>query len=214
VSVRILVMGKEPGPGISKTRLCPPCTPMEAAAVARAALEDTLETVAATPAVSRTVVLEGNVGDWLPPGLGVVRQRGDGLAERLAAAFEDCPAPAILIGMDTPQIRTSDLARAAARLMTPGIDAVLGPTPDGGYWIIGLKNNVTGLFEGVPMSTDRTCREQLHRFQELGVTCALLPSLRDIDYWDDAQAVMRAIPNSRLARTVARIEHEMVEASA
>jgi glycosyltransferase A (GT-A) superfamily protein (DUF2064 family) len=105
--MKLLVIAKAPEPGRSKTRLCPPCSPEQAAALAEAALTDTLRAVAATPADERVLVLDGTPGDWLPEGFRVVPQRGDGLDERLAAAFADAGGPALLIGMDTPQRRSS-----------------------------------------------------------------------------------------------------------
>ena len=131
MSAALVVLAKAPRPGRSKTRLCPPCTPRDAAALARAALADTLDAVLATPAARRVVVLDGPVGDWLAPGVEVVAQRGDGLDERLAHAFADVGGPALLVGMDTPQVTASDLARGLERLAAPGVDAVLGPATDG-----------------------------------------------------------------------------------
>jgi rSAM/selenodomain-associated transferase 1 len=214
VSVHLLVIAKAPVSGVSKTRLSPPCSPAQAAAVARAALADTLATVAATPASRRTLVLDGRPGDWLPPGFDVIPQRGFGLAQRLEAAFEDCSAPALLVGMDTPQVTPAHLEAASGLLMTPGVDAVLGPARDGGYWAIGFKNKRAGAFDGVPMSTERTAAAQRHRIEQLGLACGMLSPLRDIDYWADARAVAHSVPGSRLALAVERIEQALVGASA
>ena len=90
----LIVIAKEPVPGRAKTRLCPPCTPDEAAALAEAALRDTFTAVAAAPAPRRVVVLDGRPGPWLPEGFEVIPQRAGGLAERLAGAFDDVGAPA------------------------------------------------------------------------------------------------------------------------
>jgi uncharacterized protein len=214
VSVHLLVIAKAPLPGVSKARLCPPCSPVQAAAVAHAALIDTLAAVADTPASRRTLVLDGRPGDWLPPGFKVIPQRGFGLGQRLEAALEDCSAPALLIGMDTPQVTPAHLEAASGLLMTPGVDAVLGPARDGGFWAIGFKDKRPGAFEGVPMSTERTAAVQRRRIEELGFACGILPLLRDIDYWTDACAVAHAVPGSRLALAVERIEQVLVRASA
>ena len=72
------------------------------------------------------LVLDGPVGDWLAPGVEVVAQRGGGLDERLAHAFADVGGPALLVGMDTPQVTPADLARGSAA-SGAGDDAVLGP---------------------------------------------------------------------------------------
>ena len=85
MNLALLVIAKQPVPGQVKTRLCPPCTPEQAAAVARAALLDTLDAVSRTPAASRTLVISGR--HTPPAGWRVVAQRGVGLAERLAHAF-------------------------------------------------------------------------------------------------------------------------------
>ena len=130
-----MVIAKAPVPGEVKTRLCPPCTPEQAALVARAALEDTLSTVDDCPAARRVLVVAGEYP--VPAGWEVVRQRGDGLGERLAAAFTDAArleplAPALLVGMDTPQLTPELVARLGAGLERA--DAVLGPAGDGGWW--------------------------------------------------------------------------------
>src|SRR5439155_2999148 len=77
----IMVLAKAPVPGRTKTRLCPPCTWEEAAWLAQVALLQTLGAVARTRASGRVLVLDGAPGPWLPPGLDVVGQRGDGLDE-------------------------------------------------------------------------------------------------------------------------------------
>ena len=83
----LLDIAKEPLPGRVKTRLTPPFTAREAAALAEASLTDTLRAVAATPATRRVLVLDGTPGPWLPPGFDVVPQGPGGLDERLADAF-------------------------------------------------------------------------------------------------------------------------------
>src|SRR3569833_3626219 len=97
----LLVIAKEPIPGQVKTRLTPPYTPTQAAVIAESALADTLDSVARTPAVRRILALQGRPGDWLPPGIEVVPQRGDGLDERLANAIEDRGGPADKKGQGT-----------------------------------------------------------------------------------------------------------------
>ena len=158
--VTLLVIAKAPVPGRVKTRLCPPCTPAQAAALAEAALADTLEVVAATPARARVLALEGPTGAWLPSGFDVVAQSGGGLDHRLAAAFAAVEGPAVLIGMDTPQVTVSLLCEAADALLTPGRDVVLGPASDGGWWAIGLRRPDPRVFLGVEMSTAHTGARQ------------------------------------------------------
>jgi rSAM/selenodomain-associated transferase 1 len=194
-----LVMAKAPVPGLVKTRLCPPCTPAQAAAVAAAALADTLAAVG-----TGTIVLSGR---WItPPGWRVVPQRGDGLAERLHHAFLDTRRPgaaSLLVGMDTPQL-TPDLLRNAVSTLATA-DAVLGPADDGGWWTLGLRDPAhADALVGVPMSTDRTGELTLAALRDRGLRVALLPRLRDVDTADDAYAVARECPpQSAFVRAVA-----------
>jgi rSAM/selenodomain-associated transferase 1 len=199
--VNLIVIAKAPRAGHVKTRLCPPCTPGQAAALARAALEDTLAAVASAPAARRRVVaLDGPAGGWLPPGFDLVVQRGEGLAERLAAAFDDVGGPALLVGMDTPQVTPALLGRGLAALERA--DAVLAPALDGGYWAIGLRQPDPRVFEGVPMSLATTGASQRARLAALGLSIATLPALRDVDTIDDAQAVAASAPATRFARAL------------
>jgi len=198
----LLVIAKAPVAGRSKTRLCPPLTPTEAAAVAEAALVDTLAAVAATPASRRVLVLDGVPGPWLERGFEVVPQRGDGLAARLGAAFADVGEPALLVGMDTPQLTPALLEAALARLAAPGTDAVLGPAPDGGYWAIGLRAPDPEVFAGVPMSSAGTAAAQRERLAQLGLTVGELEALRDVDTFADARAVAAQAPGTRFAAAV------------
>jgi len=190
----LLIIAKEPVPGRVKTRLVPPCTHEQAASLAEAALTDTLRAVLMTPARRRVLVLEGRPGQWLPPGFDVVAQCGGPLDERLAGAFGAVRGPALLIGMDTPQV-------------TPGLltvdwqaaDAVFGPAADGGFWALGLRVPDPALLRGVPMSTMRTGAIQRARLVAAGLRVADLPQLRDVDTAADAVAVARLAPQSSFA---------------
>ena len=190
----LLVIAKEPVPGRVKTRLVPPCTPRQAAALAEAALADTLHAVLAAPARRRVLVLDGEPGRWLPPGFDVVPQCGGGLDERLAAAFAAVPGPALLIGMDTPQLTPGQLA-----VDWEAADAWFGPAADGGFWGLGLRRPDAALVRGVPMSTADTGAVQRARLHAAGLRVAELPRLRDVDTAADAAAVARQAPLTRFA---------------
>lgn len=194
-----MVIAKEPLPGRAKTRLCPPCNPHEAAALAEAALRDTLEVVLRTRAARKVLVFDGDPGRFRHDGLQVIEQRGEGLGERLAAAFSDIAAPALLVGMDTPQLTPRLLRDGIRALARPTVDAVLGPARDGGYWSIGLKHSDAPAFAGVAMSSATTCRQQRARLHALGMRVQSQPRLRDVDTIEDARAVAREAPESRFA---------------
>ena len=201
----LVVIAKAPEPGRSKTRLCPPCTPVQAAALAEAALRDTLAAVAAVPA-RRLLALDGPLGAWAPKGFDVIAQRGDGLGERLGHALPAVGGPAVVVGMDTPQLTPRLLGAAAARLLSPGVDAVLGPALDGGYWTIGLRRPDPAVFAGVPMSSPETGETQLDRLGALGLRTAVLEPLRDVDTIADARAVARDAPGTRFAAALERLQ--------
>jgi glycosyltransferase A (GT-A) superfamily protein (DUF2064 family) len=193
----LLVIAKEPRPGRVKTRLTPPFTPEEAAALAEASLADTLDVVARTPARRRVLVLEGEPGPWLPPGFEVVRQCAGGLDERLAAAFAACDGPALLIGMDTPQV--------TPELLTVDLtdcDACFGPAEDGGFWALGLAEPDPALLRGVPMSTPHTGAAQRARLA--GLRVREMPRLRDVDTAHDAGVVAATAPDGRFAALLDR----------
>ncbi|HET6448474.1 MAG TPA: DUF2064 domain-containing protein [Conexibacter sp.] len=194
----IAVIAKAPIAGRSKTRLCPPCTPHEAARLAAAALADTLDAVARTRAERRLLVLDGE--HPAPRGFETIAQRGDGLAERLANAFADADDPLLLIGMDTPQVAPRLLEQGLA-LLRPG-HAVLGSAPDGGYWAIGLHGADARVFAGIPMSTPDTCHVQRARLRALGLEVEELAPLRDVDLIADARAVALEAPDGRFAATL------------
>ena len=207
----LLVIAKEPVPGRVKTRLTPPCTPEQAAALARAAIEDTLAAALAVEReIRRVLVLDGEPGDWIPEGFEVIPQRGDGLGQRLAAAFEDAGAPAFLVGMDTPQVTPALLEAGLDGLQVE--ESVFGAALDGGYWAIGLREADARVFDGVPMSRDNTGAVQRARLAILGLRTAILPPLRDIDTIEDARAVAREAPDGRFAAALEEIEPEAVAA--
>ncbi|AZM92368.1 DUF2064 domain-containing protein [Streptomyces sp. W1SF4] len=192
----LLVIAKAPVPGRVKTRLTPPFSPGQAAALAEAALADTLAAVAATPAGRHVLVLEGAPGRWLPPGFEVVPQSGGSLDERLAAAFAGCTGSALLIGMDTPQVTPAHLAPA---LEFDAYDAWFGPAADGGFWALGLAAPDPALLLGVPMSAPDTGAVQYERLRAAGLRTGLLPRLRDVDTAADAAEVAALAPTGRFA---------------
>ena len=205
VCVSLIVIAKAPVAGRAKTRLIPDLGADGAAAIAAACLTDTLTAVAATPAARRVLALEGKPGSWLPEGFDVIPQRAGGLDQRLAGAFEDSGAtPALLVGMDTPQI-TPELLGASAAELAGGCDAVIGGAPDGGYWAIGLRRADPRAFDGVPMSQPDTGRHQRAALDRLGLRVRTLRTLRDVDDHADAVAVAAEAPTTRFARALAEL---------
>ncbi|GIG56831.1 glycosyl transferase [Longispora fulva] len=198
--MRITVVAKQPVPGRVKTRLCPPCTPRQAADLAAAALRDTLDAVRHL-GVSRTLLRDGLLE---AEGFDTVDQCGDGLAARLAHGFAAMDGPTLLIGMDTPQV-TADLLGAACAWLGQA-DAVLGRAEDGGWWALGLRDPAYGaLLRDVPMSTPDTGELTARALRAAGLRVLPLPVLRDVDTMADAHAVAALAPDTRFAHAVAAL---------
>jgi hypothetical protein len=201
----LIVIAKAPVPGRVKTRLTPPLTPEQGAELARAALADTLDAVARARFDLLLLALEGEPAlVTAPAGFTIVPQAGGGLDRRLAAAFQQAavldPGPALLIGMDTPQV-TGPLLEACRP--TSWEDATIGLAEDGGFWALGLRRprelNLEQLMFDVPMSTDMTGAVQLDRLTAAGLRVRMLPVLRDVDTIADVSEVAAAAPASRFA---------------
>ncbi len=203
----VIVLAKEPVPGRVKTRLAGSWSHEQVAALAEAALADTLHTVAAWDCAP-LCVLEGATGPWLPAGVPVVPQVAGSLGDRIAAAFgaafERAAGPVLLVGMDTPQLSHRHLDLALAALDTR--DACLGPAVDGGWWLLGLRAPAPAAIAGVPTSRDDTGARQRQSLLDAGLTVADLPMLVDVDTPPDAHTVAAGIPGSRFARLLASLE--------
>jgi uncharacterized protein len=199
-------VAKEPLPGRVKTRLTPPYPPEEAAALAAAAIADTLVAVLGVPGAQPVLVLEGSPGPWVPAGVAVIPQRPGAFDERLACAFEDScgssdgPCPTLLIGMDTPQVTADLLTRAVWSLQRA--DAVIGLAEDGGWWALGLRQPAGDLLRGIRTSTSTTGAEQRQRLLDAGLSVVDLPVLRDVDTVADVEIVAAAAPGSHFAAAV------------
>jgi rSAM/selenodomain-associated transferase 1 len=203
IGAALIVIAKDPQPGRSKTRLCPPCLPAQAADLAEAALRDTLEVVRSVPVCRHVLALDGEDTRWRSCGFEILAQRGAGLDERLEHAFGDVGGPALLVGMDTPQLTVELLWDGLEALK--GHAAVLGPACDGGYWSVGMQAPAPGAFRGVMMSAADTLTRQRARFDELGLSTYEHATLRDVDTIDDARAVAAQAPGSRFAAALRQL---------
>lgn len=199
----LIVIAKEPIPGRVKTRLHPPYTLAQAAEIAVASLDDTLETLARIPATRRVLCFDGATAPAAAADFEVVPQVEGGLDERLAAIFDAVDEDAVLVGMDTPQLD----AEVLAPIFEPwpeGVDAWFGPATDGGFWLLALaaRPGRGDLIRGVPMSRDDTGALQRARLVDAGLGVRDVPALRDVDDAHALAAVAQAIPHSRTASVV------------
>lgn len=193
----LLVIAKQPVPGRVKTRLIGSCTAAEAAGLAAAALADTLHALRDFPSADKVILLDGDPAGLVPAGWRVLPQCGGGLDQRLAAGFAAVPdGPALLVGMDTPQLFPQLLCFDPARY-----DACLGPAADGGYWTIGFRDpaRARDCIPGVPMSSPDTGAEQHRRLVAGGLAVQRLATLTDVDTESSADEVARAAPETRFA---------------
>lgn len=197
----LVLIAKEPVPGRVKTRLHPPFSLEQAAELAAAAIDDTLRVLAALPATRRVLFYQGGQPPSRSAGFELLAQGTGGLDERLAELFDRCTGPTVLVGMDTPQLRAADLA-APCLDWRPDVDSWFGPAEDGGFWALGMREPDGSLIRGVAMSRDDTGARQLERLRAAGHRVGVLPTLRDVDTVDDAEAVAALAPDTRFAVTL------------
>lgn len=183
---------KYPVPGQVKTRLAGVIGNDAAAAGYREMAELVLVRTAAGEAYRRILFItpQERIQDfvrWLPDET-FLPQRGDDLGMRMADAIGQLLAQgdcAVLIGSDVPDISTAVIMQAFEALMSH--DVIIGPAEDGGYYLIGMKQAHTGLFDGIPWSTPEVLPATLGKIAMLGLSYALLPELADIDTIEDYQ---------------------------
>ena len=194
----IAVIAKEPLAGKAKTRLISPgVSAVAAASLAECALQDTLDALAAVDALHRVLIFDGSPPSWTPGSWRIQAQSCGLLDERLASGFDRLAAgPALLVGMDTPQLRPADLG---FDYMT--YDGCLGLASDGGYWAIGFADPraARAVISGVPMSEPATGAIQLDRMRSAGMQVQLLPVLTDVDTAASADQVAALSPYTRFA---------------
>jgi uncharacterized protein len=199
-----IVIAKEPVPGRVKTRLTPVVAPTDAADLAAAALTDTLDVVDTMSIPAKMLAFDGQAGTWLRPGWHHHVQPPGGLDRRLSAAFRAAgPGPAVLVGMDTPQITTALLT-----LFDPSdYDACLGPARDGGFWCLGLREPFLApeVIDGVPMGAASTYTAQLNRLRRHRLRVQILDELVDVDTPADARAVAELAPWTAFAAAWTRL---------
>ncbi len=209
----VLVLAKAPRPHRVKTRLCPPLTGSEAAAVAAVALTETITTIGTVAGIRRVLAVSGDLDQAQGKtmisealrGFTVIEQRGADLAMRIVNAHLDCgPGPVFQVGMDTPQL-TAALIIAALHELTAdgGPDGTLGPATDGGWWGLGLRRTAqVAPVAGVQMSTANTGSDTLAALRSGGLRISLLPALRDVDTIADARAVAAMAPRTGFAALI------------
>jgi rSAM/selenodomain-associated transferase 1 len=206
-AVGLAIMAKAPRAGAVKTRLCPPLRPPEAAELARCFLLDTIERVRQVAGVQPIIAYAPAEAlaqfEEAAPGFALLPQRGRDLGERQSHLVEDVLGlglqAALVIGTDSPTLPRECLDEAVSLVMAREVDVVLGPTEDGGYYLIGLRTPAPALFEGIPWSTPAVLSRILERAQRLGLRVACLPTWFDVDTGSDLErlrAALEAVPTA------------------
>ena len=192
----LAVMTKAPQAGRVKTRLVPPLTPEQAAELNKCFLRDTAAAIsnaagadtACGIAVYTPVGAESAYTDILPADFSLLPQRGDKFGERLYLALEDlfkCGFDSLcLIDSDSPTVPAENFAQAVELLSASEDRVVLGPSDDGGYYLVGMKKPHRHLFEKIDWSTERVLNQTVQRAAEIDLEVKLLPTGFDVD--DDA----------------------------
>src|SRR6184192_3690611 len=198
----LAIMTKAPRAGAVKTRLQPPLTPEEAADLNICFLRDIADAISRAtcsgglrPPEQNTITRgvgvftpegsEKEYTDILPVDFDLIPQHGNGFGERLTNAaddllhvgFESC----CLINSDSPTATAEAFREAVARLQSAYDRIVLGPSDDGGYYLIGMRKLNRHLFEEINWSTERVFAQTEERAREVGLKVHVLPKFYDVD---------------------------------
>lgn len=183
----VAIFARPPRPGSTKTRLAPALGEEGAAALYRAFLADTVARCASVDALEPSLWCAGDPDApelvTLAGTLPRRRQDGGDLGARMAGVLEalvGAAGRALIVGSDAPTLPAGYL-RAAAEALERGVDAVLGPTADGGYYLVGARDRVPPLFDGVRWSSPHTLADTLARGRRARVDLRLLPPWYDVD---------------------------------
>jgi rSAM/selenodomain-associated transferase 1 len=197
ISCGIAFMAKASAPGRTKTRLVPPLTFDEAASLNTAFLQDVADNVLLA---ARHVALDARITGYaaysplgaedffhavLPGAIGLIGawrpNFGDCLLQTIQEILARGHGSAVVLNSDSPTLPTALLTETAAVLAQPGDRAVLGPSNDGGYYLLGLKVAHRRMFEDIAWSTERVAEQTLQRAREIGLQVHRLPEWYDVD---------------------------------
>lgn len=190
----IVVFGREPIPGLVKTRLARAVGSETAAGIYRELLAWTVERAIATgKSVTLSLAAEPSpawASAWnIPVETQPEGDLGTRMLETLSRRFQEGYDRALIIGSDCPGVGPHHLEAAIAALDHHRV--VLGPARDGGYWLVGQRAPQTDCFSGVPWSSDRTLAATRQRLEELGVGWTELDQLDDVDTEAALERVLR-----------------------
>ena len=210
--IAVVIMAKAPIPGQVKTRLVPPLTPEQAASLAQKLLQETLGLVQGLNSVHPMVAVAPpqaitQMRQILSEPVDLIPQTDGDFGRRLESIFEELFAQGakgvILLGADHPDLPSEYLAQAVEALQRGKDHLVLGPTEDGGYYLIGLNRLHPELLQGIPWSSSKVLEATLEKAKGAGLPVKLLPPWYDIDRPEDLERLTeRFLPLPLLSRDV------------
>jgi len=197
-NIPLILFAKAPIPGKVKTRLQSHCSPQQAAEIASILLDKSLQ--------QATEYWPGPVhlSVWLDhdhPYLALMHERYDvtlvpqcdgDLGAKMMNGLDQFGYPAMVMGCDVPHI-TSDTLETAYRFLSAG-EPVIGPSVDGGYYLLGLTGSAPALFANMPWGTSRVLEKTLKSAVEMGLNFAQLEKMCDVDEWQDLLSASRVVP--------------------
>ena len=208
MSTSLIIFAKSPVPGKVKTRLTPDITPTKAAELYKAFITDIIcnthklkcerVTIAYTPSNAEATFhsMCGQSVDYLP-------QKGYNLGERMKNAFRHSfdkgSKRTVIIGTDSPTLPLSYIQKAFDALKE--VPVTIGPTFDGGYYLIGLSEQNAAIFDGVDWSTSKVFSQTLTRIQAINKQLYVLPPWYDVDTSDNLEFLRSHIRAMKLSGT-------------
>ena len=188
----LLIFARTPVAGQVKTRFFPHLTPQQACALHAAMIEDTAELATCFPGRRLVLFSEEIPPLRLPPGTETGRQGSGDLGARLTAALTECFAAgahkAVVLGSDSPHLPPQRLAEALGAL--DSADLALGPTEDGGYYLLALRKFAPEIFAGVEWGTARVFQQTRRAAERAGFRVTALEPFYDLDHWEDLQSLV------------------------
>lgn len=198
VEIPLLLFAKAPIAGRVKTRLQRHCTPEQAAEIAKILLQESLRKVTQVwpGPVSLTVWLDQDHPFLLEMAakynVTLSLQAAGDLGAKMHSALQQFGYPAAVMGCDAPHVTDASLLQAYTSLSAG--ESVLGPSRDGGYYLIGLSESMPSLFTNMAWGTDTVLRETLDRVNQTTLTMRQLAALQDVDEWPDVLGVADQLP--------------------
>ena len=199
----LCVFIKAPRLGEVKTRLQPEITPEDGLRLYQAMVENLLDQFKDNLEFDLFLFYwpagcEAELRQWLGNGYDFVLQEGKDLGERMTCAcqwtFDRHYEKTVIVGSDIPTLNVNDIGQAFSLL--DRMDVVLGPSRDGGYYLIGLKHPYPGLFEEIPWSSDLVYHKTLEKIEEQRLSLAELSEKDDLDTFEDVLAFWKEFKGS------------------